>query len=124
MSTTPKKLGFTTLYYDVNKSRLTSKMIDQLHPIIDGMTGASGNIVFISGYADERGTDIYNLGLSLSRVQEVVNYLTGQGVNILKIRSSFIGGVKLTDKCRKDPKCAADRDQENRRVEIYISNHE
>jgi outer membrane protein OmpA-like peptidoglycan-associated protein/Tol biopolymer transport system component len=121
---TSKRTDFTTLFYDLNRSSLTPGMIEMLRPIIGAMKASNENILYISGYADERGADTYNLGLSLSRVQQVINYMVGQGVNILNIRSSFIGAVRLSDKCRKDPKCADDTDRKNRRVEMYVSNKE
>jgi outer membrane protein OmpA-like peptidoglycan-associated protein len=113
---------FTTLYYDVNKSDLNSSMIEVLRPVVDGMKRSPDNIAYISGYADERGGDTYNYGLSLRRVEEVVNYLSSQGINKNRIQSSFFGAVKLSDKCRRNPKCVTDTDRENRRVEIYITN--
>jgi outer membrane protein OmpA-like peptidoglycan-associated protein len=51
----------------------------------------------------------------------VADYLAGQGVDTQKIHSDCFGAVKLSDKCRRDPKCARDTDRENRRVEVYIT---
>ena len=116
------RLDFTTIYYDVNRSNLTAGSMEMLRPVIDRMKSSPGALVYISGYADERGGDTYNYGLSLRRVKEIVDYLSSQGVDMLRIRSAFFGAVRLSDKCRRDPKCAGDTDHENRRVEIYISN--
>ena len=116
------RLNFTTLYYDFNKSSLTNPMLDMLRPIVDVMKSSPDNVVYVSGYADERGGDTYNFGLSLRRVREVVDFLSSQGVDMLRVRSAFFGAVKLSAKCRKNPKCVLDTDRENRRVEIYISN--
>jgi outer membrane protein OmpA-like peptidoglycan-associated protein/Tol biopolymer transport system component len=115
------RLNFTTIYYDVNKSNLTASTMDMLRPIIDVMKSSPDNVVYVSGYADERGGDTYNYGLSLRRVREVVDYLSSQGVDMLRVRSAFYGAVKLSAECRKKPKCVADTDRENRRVEIYIT---
>lgn len=118
------RLDFVTLYYDINKSNLNTSSMELLRPVIDRMKVSPNSLVYISGYADEQGGDTYNYGLSLRRVKEVVDYLTSQGVDMLKIRSAFYGAVKLSDKCRRNPKCAIDTDRENRRVEIYISNNQ
>ena len=115
------RLDFTTLYYDVNKSNLNTSAMELLRPVIDRMKSSTNSLLYISGYADERGGDTYNFGLSLRRVKEVVDYLSSQGVDMLRIRSAFYGAVKLSDKCRNDAKCMTDTDRENRRVEIYIS---
>ena len=115
------RIDFTTLYYDVNKSNLTASTIELLRPIVDLMKSSPNSLVYVSGYADEQGGDTYNFGLSLRRVREVVDYLSSQGVDMLRIRSAFFGAVKLSAQCRKNPKCVVDTDRENRRVEIYIS---
>ena len=119
---TNTRMNFTTIYYDINKSNLTATAIDMLRPVVDAMKSSADNTLFISGYADEQGGDTYNYGLSLRRVREVVDYLTSQGVDMLKIRSAFFGAVKLSAECKRRPKCVVDTDRENRRVEIYISN--
>jgi outer membrane protein OmpA-like peptidoglycan-associated protein len=116
------RMNFTTLYYDINKSNVTDGMMDMLRPIIDRMKGSAPGLVYISGYADEQGGDTYNYGLSLRRVKEVSDYLTSQGIDNQKIKSNYFGAVKLSDKCRQNPKCIHDTDRENRRVEIYIAN--
>lgn len=114
------RLNFTTLYYDINKSDLTASTIDLLRPVIDALRNSAGNVVFVSGYADEQGGDTYNYGLSLRRVKEVVDYLVSQGVSESRMHTAFYGAVKLSPECRKHPKCATDTDRENRRVELYI----
>ena len=116
------RLNFTTLYYDINKSDLTSSTIDLLRPVVEAMRNSANNTVYVSGYADEQGGDTYNYGLSLRRVRSVVDYLSSQGVSESKVHTAFYGAVKLSPECRSHPKCAADTDRQNRRVEIYISN--
>jgi outer membrane protein OmpA-like peptidoglycan-associated protein/tetratricopeptide (TPR) repeat protein len=116
------RLNFTTIYYDVNKSNLTNSSLETLRPVVDAMKSSPDYLVYVSGYADERGADTYNFGLSLRRVKEVIDFLSSQGVDMLRVRSAFFGAVKLSANCRKSPKCVVDTDRENRRVEIYISN--
>jgi len=116
------RINFTTLYYDVNKSNLTSNTIDMLRPVVEGMRSSASSTLYVSGYADERGGETYNYGLSMRRVKEVVDYLSGQGIDISRIHSAFYGAVMLSPECRKKPKCVVDTDRENRRVEIYMTN--
>jgi outer membrane protein OmpA-like peptidoglycan-associated protein len=116
------RIDFTSLYYDVNKSNLTSSMMESLRPVIDVMKSSPGSHVYVSGYADERGGETYNFGLSLRRVKEVTDYLSSQGIDMQKVHSAFFGAVQLSTQCRKDPKCVVNTDRENRRVEVYVSN--
>ena len=71
----------------------------------------------IQGYTDSVGSEDYNQGLSERRADSVKSYLTGQGVGATRLVASGKG--------RSDP--VADNDsaagrQQNRRVEVIISN--
>ena len=97
----------------------------------DLKTGASGNLnrlvafldkypdrtVAIEGYTDSVGSEEYNQGLSERRADSVKSYLAGQGIDAIRISASGKG--------ESDPvsgnDSAAGR-QQNRRVEVIISN--
>ncbi len=117
----PAKLDFSILYYDVNKAELTSEKIELLKAVLARIKAAPDSKIFISGYADEQGSDAYNFTLSKRRVKGVIDYLISEGADMQKITSEYFGAVKLTEKCRKNPKCMTDADRDNRRVEIYLS---
>lgn len=73
--------------------------------------------VAIQGYTDSVGSEDYNQGLSERRAESVKAYLTGQGIGSSRLVASGKG--------RSDP--VADNDsasgrQQNRRVEVVISN--
>ena len=73
--------------------------------------------VSIQGYTDSVGGEDYNQGLSERRANSVKSYLAGQGIGSMRLSASGKG--------RSDP--VADNDsaagrQQNRRVEVIISN--
>jgi outer membrane protein OmpA-like peptidoglycan-associated protein len=73
--------------------------------------------VSIQGYTDSVGSEDYNQGLSERRANSVKSYLAGQGIGSMRLSASGKG--------RNDP--VADNDsaagrQQNRRVEVIISN--
>jgi outer membrane protein OmpA-like peptidoglycan-associated protein len=73
--------------------------------------------VAIQGYTDSVGSEDYNQGLSERRANSVKSYLAGQGIGSMRLSASGKG--------RSDP--VADNDsaagrQQNRRVEVVISN--
>ena len=97
----------------------------------DLKSGATGNLnklatfldkypdrnVAIQGYTDSVGSEDYNQALSERRAESVKSYLTGQGIGATRLTASGKG--------RSDP--VADNDsasgrQQNRRVEVVISN--
>lgn len=97
----------------------------------DLKTGATGNLnkliaflneypdrtVMIEGYTDSIGSDDYNQGLSQRRADSVKTYLMGQGVGSARLSAS--GRGESTPVASNDSESGR---QENRRVEIVISN--
>ena len=97
----------------------------------DIMSGAAGNLnklaaflnrypdrtVLIEGYTDSVGSEQYNQGLSERRADSVKSYLAGQGIGMLRLSSSGKGETGAV----ADNSSAAGR-QQNRRVEVVISN--
>ena len=78
--------------------------------------------VSLSGHADERGTDVYNIELSRRRLLVVADYLRDSG---------FAGKLELIPKGRSEPYTGIDRRslpreeafQLDRRVELYRPRH-
>jgi len=97
----------------------------------DVMSGAAGNLnrlaaflnkypdrtVVIEGYTDNVGSEQYNQGLSERRAESVKSYLAGQGVGLLRLSASGKGESGAV----ADNSSATGR-QQNRRVEVVISN--
>ena len=97
----------------------------------DVMSGAAGNLdrlaaflnrypdrtVVIEGHTDNVGSEQYNQGLSERRAESVKSYLAGQGIG--SVRLSALG--KGESGAVADNSSAAGR-QQNRRVEVVISN--
>jgi len=73
--------------------------------------------VAIQGYTDSVGNDDYNQGLSERRADSVKSYLTGQGISSSRLSASGKGPSDPV----ADNGSAAGR-QQNRRVEVVISN--
>lgn len=90
---------------------------DNLNKLVAFLDKYPDRSVAIQGYTDSVGTEDFNQKLSERRADSVKSYLTGQGIG--STRLSALG------KGRSDP--VADNDsaagrQQNRRVEVVISN--
>ena len=97
----------------------------------DVMSGAAGNLdrlaaflnrypdrtVVIEGHTDNVGSEQYNQGLSERRADSVKSYLAGQGIGLLRLSASGKGESGAV----ADNSSASGR-QQNRRVEVVISN--
>jgi outer membrane protein OmpA-like peptidoglycan-associated protein len=76
-----------------------------------------GRTVAIEGYTDSVGSEDYNQSLSERRADSVKSYLTAQGIGSTRLSASGKG--------ESDPVAANDSAsgrQQNRRVEVVISN--
>jgi outer membrane protein OmpA-like peptidoglycan-associated protein len=95
------------------------------------MTGAAGNLnklaaflnkypdrtVVIEGYTDNVGSEQYNQGLSERRADSVRSYLAEQGIGVVRLAALGKGETGAV----ADNSSATGR-QQNRRVEVVISN--
>jgi peptidoglycan-associated lipoprotein len=77
---------------------------------------ASPNVTLrISGHADERGSDEYNLALSKRRAAEAKRFLTQQGVDSTRLETVGYGEEQPLDTGATEPAWAA-----NRRAEFNV----
>tara|TARA_B100000214_G_scaffold326024_1_gene263854 strand:+ start:549 stop:1031 length:483 start_codon:yes stop_codon:yes gene_type:complete len=102
-----------TIYFDFDKSNLTSRSIQTLRGVISSMKDNSSLTLVLEGHADERGTREYNLALGQRRAESVADYLESRGIK----RS------RLVVKSYGEERPAVDSSNErawarNRRVEI------
>ncbi|MCW3127670.1 MAG: flagellar motor protein MotB, partial [Bacteroidetes bacterium] len=110
-----------TIYYDLNISSLDAAAKETLREVVEKMKDPK-NIVYVSGYADQHGSDAYNNALSLRRVKEVMDYLASQGIETIRIRSTYFGAIKLGKDCLRNPACVEETNRKNRRVEVKVGN--
>ena len=98
------------VHFDFNKHNLdeNSKLI--LDKIADFLILNTEKNLQINGHADERGTEKYNMKLSLRRAEVVYKYLVKKGVNKQRLSTKSFG---------ESQKTTGSHDQ-NRRVEFQV----
>jgi peptidoglycan-associated lipoprotein len=102
-----------TVYFEFDKSSLTSKSIQTLKSAVDALNENSTIEVTLSGHADERGTREYNLALGQRRAESVSDYLVLNGINKSRITVKSFGEEKPLAYGQDEASYA-----KNRRVEI------
>jgi len=72
----------TTILFDTDKSNLDADDIGSLEQL--AMASSTGDIVrvHLTGHADSRGTDAYNMSLSERRIQAVVSFLADLNIMV------------------------------------------
>lgn len=105
-----------TLYFGSDKSSVLEKSMPDLNEIVAFIKANPDATISISGFADERESDQYNLRLSEKRSDFVINYLKKKGLENSKFEKLFFG----KDNPVADNSTAQGRAL-NRRVEIKIT---
>lgn len=103
-------------HFDVDSSTLSTEEVAALGPVIEFLKKNTGAIVSIEGYADERGTQDYNLTLGKHRAEAVKQILVDSGIGTDRL------GVVSYGKER--PICLESREdcwKINRRVQLKIT---
>ena len=103
--------------FDTGKAGLKAGATSNLNKLIAFLNQYPDRTVVIEGYTDNVGSEEYNQGLSERRADSVKAYLAGQGIGA--IRLSALGRGESDPVAGNDS--AAGR-QQNRRVEVIISN--
>ncbi|MBQ9619608.1 MAG: OmpA family protein [Neisseriaceae bacterium] len=72
------------VYFDTNKSNITKRGVAELS---GSLNDPDFQTVHLKGYADPRGSNLYNQKLSERRTNAVAKYLKGKGVTVLSTDS-------------------------------------
>jgi len=83
-----------TVYFEFDKSSLTSKSIQTLKSAVDALNKNPSIKITLSGHADERGTREYNLALGQRRAETVSDYFVLNGINKSRISVKSYGEEK------------------------------
>ena len=106
----------TPVHFVSGKSYLTDYSKGILNKLIKILNDDKANMVNIFGYADSQGTDEYNMKLSQTRIESVIEYLTSKGIATNRIIHQKAFG-------EANPVASNDTEEgrlKNRRVEFEI----
>jgi len=106
----------TPVHFVSGKSYLTDYSKGILNKLIKILNDDKANMVNMFGYADSQGTDEYNMKLSQTRIESVIEYLTSKGIAANRIIHQKAFG-------EANPVASNDTEEgrlRNRRVEFEI----
>ena len=102
-----------TIYFEFDKSNLTSKSIQTLKSTVNALNENSSIQITLAGHADERGTREYNLALGQRRAETVSDYLVLNGISNSRITVKSYGEERPAVSGQDEKSYS-----KNRRVEI------
>ena len=102
-----------TIYFEFDRSNLTSKSIQTLKSTLNALVENSSINISLAGHADERGTREYNLALGQRRAEAVSDYLVLNGIDKSRITVMSYGEERPSAFGQDEMSYA-----KNRRVEI------
>ncbi len=105
------EINNTEVYFDFDRTALKAEAKAKLNKIAQVLKSkeCTVELIFLSGYADPRGSSSYNLGLSSRRAIAVKRYLQSIGVTNVQIKEQGFGETHSRKQNRF-----------NRRVEIRV----
>jgi outer membrane protein OmpA-like peptidoglycan-associated protein/tetratricopeptide (TPR) repeat protein len=117
-----KAIAFRNIYFDFNKSELTSEsktVIDST--ILEIMKEYPEIVVEIGAHTDYIGSDEYNLELSQARAESVTDYLSSKGISPKRLKAMGYGElVPVSSALTPEGIDIPEGREKNRRIEFKL----
>ncbi|WP_158559297.1 OmpA family protein [Deminuibacter soli] len=81
------------VYYAYDKAELLDGSEVSLNKLIDMLNQNQNMVIQISGHTDGKGSEAYNLRLSLARAQKCVDYIVSKGIDASRITAKGYGAT-------------------------------
>lgn len=108
------------IYYDFNKSAIRSGEARDLEALVKLMRTYPSMEIELGAHTDVRGTEAYNLKLSLKRAESAKQFMVERGIAANRIKAFGYGEAYPRNRCREGVNCSEEEHQFNRRTEVRI----
>jgi len=79
------ELDFEPIYFAFDKSNIDEQAVSKLNKLISYLNANPEARLIIEGHTDAMGSNDYNEGLAIRRIEATVEYLKGKGVNMKRV---------------------------------------
>ncbi len=117
---TVKLQKIENMYYDFNEYLILPQSIKTLYKIKYILLDNPNYNIQLYSYTDSRGSDAYNLKLSMRRAQSVKDFLILEGIEASRITAKGFGEINLINNCVNGVECSDEEHSLNRRTEIKL----
>lgn len=115
-----KVIDLQNIYYKFDKADIDQVASRDLAKLLQYMKDNPKIKIEIDSHTDSRGTSVYNLQLSQKRAENVVNYLTENGIPFNRLVAKGHGELKLKNSCTDNVPCSEEEHAINRRTEFFV----
>lgn len=109
------------IYYDYNKSDITSMASRELWEIVYFLENNPSASVELSSHTDARGSDAFNERLSQTRSDAAVGWINRRGIKRKRVAAKGYGEKQLVNQCQDGVSCDEAAHSQNRRTEIRVT---
>jgi len=114
-------ISVSNILFDYDQATMRGEFSSELDKVVDFLKTAKNAKIEISGYADGKGSDEYNLALSKRRASAVATYLASKGASKSRIKTIGYGETKpLAPNENPDGSDNPEGRAKNRRTEIVV----
>ena len=105
-----------SVYFDFGKADVRDQAMAELEDVAKALKADPNAVVELQGFADSRGSDLYNYRLTRERVEAVTRYLVQQGIELRRIHAVGMGKAPVENGGKADREALA----KSRRVDIVL----
>ncbi len=114
------KIELPNIYYNFNDATLRPDARQDLNLVVALMRQQPTMTIELASHTDCRGSAYYNQDLSQRRANGVIEYLTGQGIDIGRLRPVGYGESEPRNTCIDGASCTEQQHARNRRTEMRM----
>jgi outer membrane protein OmpA-like peptidoglycan-associated protein len=115
-----KEYKINNIYFDYNKADIRKEAEVELNILVNLLQENATVNVEIGSHCDARGDDSYNRELSVTRAENVKQYLVDKGVNADRLSFQGYGESEIINKCANGIECSEKEHEENRRTVFKV----
>lgn len=116
-----EKITINTIFFEFDKWDITPQAAAELDKVVYAMQSFPDIIIKIESHTDSRGSDEYNMVLSVNRAKATHEYILSKGMAANRIESvNGYGETQLVNNCSNGATCSNEEHLRNRRSEFII----
>ncbi|MEY3050532.1 MAG: hypothetical protein RLY31_317 [Bacteroidota bacterium] len=108
------------IYYDFNQYIIRKGAARDLDALVELMRQYPSMEIELIAHTDSRGTEQYNLELSIKRAESARRYLSQRGIDENRVKVFGYGESQIRNRCVDGVDCPEEEHEYNRRTEVRI----